>query len=172
MTNKTRLYTFFILFLLTSVTPLMSRKFGHLNSQNLIAIMPEAKAVDAQLLAFKEKLAADTDKLQTALDEKAKAFEAEYQSGKMSNVQAQNRYALLEQEQRDILTRRQEDQERLLKKREELFQPVFDKVEKAIQDIGKEQGFTMIFDSSFYNAILFAEDAEDISNLVKTRLGI
>ena len=47
-----------------------------------------------------------------------------------------------------------------------------EKVQKAIQDVGKEGGYTMIFDTSTFNAILFAEDSDDVTSQVKAKLGI
>lgn len=152
-------------------TPAWSQKFGHINSQAFISEMPAAKQVDKDLVIYRDQLVAATDKIQMALDQKAKIFEADYADGKFSRKIAEETYAVLEKEQQAIFQRRQEDEQKMLKKREQVFMPIFNQVEKAIKEIGKEQGYTFIFDSSYYNAILYIE-SEDISAAVRKKLGI
>ena len=54
----------------------------------------------------------------------------------------------------------------------QLLKPIFEKADAAIKAIGKEGGFQMIFDSSTFNVLLFAEDSADIMPLVKAKLGL
>ena len=63
-----------------------------------------------------------------------------------------------------------ESQNKIMRKREELYAPVLLEVEQAVQALGKEQGYTMIFDASL-GAILYGMDSQDITAEVKTRLG-
>jgi outer membrane protein len=52
-----------------------------------------------------------------------------------------------------------------------LQQPIIDKIKKAIEDISKENGFTHILDSAS-GALLYYDEAYDIMDLVKAKLGI
>jgi outer membrane protein len=45
-------------------------------------------------------------------------------------------------------------------------------LQDAINEIGKEGKYTMIFDTSIFNTILFARDSDDLEPLVKGKLGI
>jgi outer membrane protein len=171
MTKQTRLFNFILLLLFFLQTSLVAQKFGHLDSQAFIAGLPAAIKADKDLIVYRDKLMAATNKLQEDLDTRANAFAVAYEAGKFSKGEAEEKYALLEKEQLTIFQRREEDEAKLLKKREELFAPVFDQVDKAIKAVGKERGFTFIFDSSFYNAILY-KDSEDISASVKKKMGI
>jgi outer membrane protein len=49
---------------------------------------------------------------------------------------------------------------------------LLDRVQQAINEVGKEGGYNMIFDTSVFNTILFAMDSNDIEPLVKAKLGI
>ena len=51
----------------------------------------------------------------------------------------------------------------------ESLTPMIQKVQQAIEEVGKEHGFTYIFDSSM-GATLY-NGGEDVSSLVKTKLG-
>ena len=62
-------------------------------------------------------------------------------------------------------------QQQIGKKQQELYQPVFDKVNKAIADVAKENGFTYIVDAT-KGSLLFADDKFDIQSLVRTKLGL
>jgi outer membrane protein len=59
----------------------------------------------------------------------------------------------------------------LAKKREELLQPILDRVNKAIGDIAKEQGYSYVFDASS-NILLYADASADVTALVKKKLGL
>ncbi len=57
-------------------------------------------------------------------------------------------------------------------KEEELFQPIYDKANKAIKDIGDENGFIYVFDISTGVIVHLSKDSKDILPLVKKKLGI
>ena len=56
-------------------------------------------------------------------------------------------------------------------KRNELLQPIYDKVNAAIKSVATENGYTFIFDVGS-GAILYAEESADVSALVKAKLGL
>ena len=60
-------------------------------------------------------------------------------------------------------------QQKLLEKEQELLQPILDRVNNAIQSVAEEKGYTYIFDLSS-GAILYADEAADVSAEVKARL--
>jgi Skp family chaperone for outer membrane proteins len=123
------------------------------------------------LVNYRNQLVETTDKLQKALDTKANSFEQDYSTGIFSKKAAEEKYAALEAEQQEIFKRRQEDEQKMLRSREDLYLPIFTQVEKAIKEVGKAQIFAFIFDSSFYNAILYVE-SEDVSEAVKKQMAL
>jgi outer membrane protein len=56
----------------------------------------------------------------------------------------------------------------------ELLQPAFTKVQNAIDQVAKDNGFTHILNTNVLSSpiLLYADDQFDISNLVLTKLGI
>jgi len=57
-------------------------------------------------------------------------------------------------------------------KESQLLQPIIEKADKAIKEVGKENGYTYIFDLSRGSVVYFSEVSEDVLPLVKKKLGI
>src|SRR4030065_2920558 len=119
-------------------------KFGHINSDELIRALPEFDTANANLEKFRQELVNALELMTVELNNKSDAFTKE--SKNLSELVRQNK----EQELIDMNRRIQEfqanAQEQLQNKQVELFQPIYTKVEKAIKDVGKENGFLYIFD--------------------------
>jgi outer membrane protein len=144
-------------------------KFGHINSAELIQLLPETKKSDSTLKKFGE-----------SLDTQLKTMTAEYQS-KLQSYQTKRDSmpdavrSIKEQELQDLGGRiqdfQQTAQESIQKKKEDLYGPILKKAETAIKDIAKEKGYSYIFDTSA-GTVLYAQDSDNIMALVKTKLGV
>lgn len=148
-----------------------SQKVGHLNSAVLLVDMPSVKTADQQILKFQKTLEADFKIKGEAFQAKYNAFITKANSGDFPDVQLQKEQAELATEQEGLQRAQQEAQQKISLKRQEIYAPIILRVEKAVQEVGKENGYTMIFDASL-GAILYGEDSMDISSLVKTKLGM
>jgi outer membrane protein len=61
----------------------------------------------------------------------------------------------------------------LQEKQAELFQPIMAKVDKAIKDVGKENGFIYIFDIAKGSLLYFDETkSTNVMALTKAKLGL
>ena len=66
----------------------------------------------------------------------------------------------------------QANAQKLLEERQEaLLKPIVDRAKKAIEEVGKENGYTYIFDSGI-GTVLYSQDSDDIMPLVKKKLGL
>ena len=52
-----------------------------------------------------------------------------------------------------------------------MLKPIVDRAKKAIEEVGKENGYTYIFDAGV-GAVLYSQDSDDIMPLVKKKLGL
>jgi len=146
-------------------------KFGHLNSGNLLASMPEAKAADEQLAALQKSLVAKGD---TMVAEFRKAYDSylkESSEGILNPKQAKDREDGLHKMQENLQTYEQQIQQEILKKRQELLGPMLKKVDEAVDAVGKEGKYHMIFDESG-GAILYTLPSQDVTELVKKKLDL
>jgi outer membrane protein len=148
-----------------------TQKFGHLNSQLLLSQLSEIKAADSELEVYQNQL-------MTAGQEKVKSFEANYEAylkevnaGTLSKVQMAGREETLGKEQQGIADYEKEVQLKVLQKREELLQPILNRVDEVIKEIGKEGAYIFIFDTSAPGTMLYAPESDDLLEEVKSRLG-
>lgn len=148
-----------------------AQKFGYLNSAQLILEMPEIKQADAQLEVFQKDLVAKGEQMVKTFEDKYRAVEAQVAKGELSQIQIQQKQGDLGKEQQAIQQYQQEVTAGLTAKREELYKPILDKLKTTLDQIGKEMGYQMIFDTST-GGLLFAEEAEDLMPVIKQRLGI
>ncbi len=169
---KNLIRTFFVaLFILTvGFANAQSPKFGHIDIQALIQIMPE-RAVAATTL---EKETKDMEGLygdmQAELQSKFEEFE---KLGTDASDLVKNAKATEIQDlQQRVQSFNQQAQQQLQQKRNELLQPIFEKAQTAIGEVGKEMGLLYVFDISSGVVIYKSNDSVDVLPLVKTKLGI
>ena len=63
-------------------------------------------------------------------------------------------------------------QQQLQQKQNELLKPVFDKAEKAIEEVAKENGLLYVFDIGTKVVLYKSSQSMDVLPLVKAKLGI
>ena len=107
----------------------------------------------------------------TSLQTKYTALVRKQDQGEISPKQFEVESQALEQERMNIAKYQQEIQTNLSTKSEELLKPIRDKINKAIEDVANEGGYTYIFDMSI-GVLLYADESTDVSAQVKTKLGI
>jgi len=149
-----------------------AQKVGHVNTGILLEGMSEVKAADSQLETLQKQLISKGETMVKAFQTEYQAVVAEVNAGKLTPKQQQDKQAALQKKQQEIQAYEQQVQSDILKKREELLKPILDKVDQAIKEVGKENSFLFIFDTAIPNVILFADEPLDVTDKVKTKLGI
>lgn len=146
-------------------------KLGHINSDELIRALPEFDTANANLEKFRKELVNNLELMSVELNNKSDAFNKE--SKNLTEVVRQTK----EQELIDLNRRIQEfqvnAQEQLQNKQVELFQPIYNKVDKVIKDVGKENGFVYIFDVAKGSLLYFDETkSTNVMAIAKAKLGL
>lgn len=167
---KMKQFMFLLAFVIIGFTS-YSQKFGYVNSQELLLSLPEVKAADTELETYQKQLMTVGQNKVAEFETEYKKYNEDTQKGVLSQVQMQAKEADLAKKQQEIQQYEVEIQNQLGAKREELYKPILDKVKAAIDGFGKENGYTMIFDSSA-GAILHAVDSDNLLAVLKTKLGI
>ena len=160
-----------ILFVGLSLFSASAQKFGYINTQELLVGLTEMKLADNQVQALQTELLSKGEEMVIKFEADYKAYMAEANSGTLSKVQMQQKEEVLVAKQEEIKKYESEIQQKVGLKREELYKPILDKVKAEIEKLGKENGYTMIFDSSS-GMILHATETEDLGPVLKTRLGV
>lgn len=157
--------------ILTVATGAFAQKFGYCNSAVLLTELPEVKAADSDLQAFQTQLTKKGQERVKALQDAAAELDRKKQQGTISPKDFDTQYAKLEEERQSITKYEQEVYQKLTQKREELYKPLLDKVNKAMEDVAKENGYALVFDAST-QILIYANESLDVTKLVKTKLGI
>ncbi|MEM1357380.1 MAG: OmpH family outer membrane protein [Bacteroidota bacterium] len=158
------------LLLFTTFATGFGQKFGHVNFGNLLNEMPATETADKELEAYQQQLVAKGEKMVKDLREAAELLDKEIPN--LAPVEANKRRAKLQQDQQAIVAFEQKMPMMLEEKRRELLTPIINRAKEAINAVGKEQGFAMIFDSSLFNSLLFTQEGTDLLPAVKAKLGL
>jgi len=145
-------------------------KFGHINSNELISVMPERDSARNELQDYSQMLQQEMEAMQTEFQSKYTT----YMENKETYTQdaLERREGELTEMQQRIQGFQQTAQQDLQQKEAELFQPIMDKAQAAIEAVSKANGFTYIFDLGAGGVIYFSDQSIDILPLVKKELGI
>jgi len=147
-------------------------KFGHINSDELIQAMPEFDSAQVKLDRFRKDLINALELMTVELNNKSDAYNKD--SKNYTDLVKQTK----EQELVDMNKRIQEfqnnAQQQLQEKQGELFQPIMTKVDKAIKDVGKENGFVYIFSVGQGSSLLYFDETKstNVMALAKAKLGL
>ncbi len=144
-------------------------KLGHINSADLLSLMPEKDSIKTVIETFSKTLESQLLSMNSEFQNKYQEYmtnEATY-----STLIKQTKQAELQDIQNRIQTFQETAQQELQKKNEELLKPILDKANNAIQAIGKEEGYQYIFDTSL-GVVLFSTESDDILPLVKKKLNL
>lgn len=159
-----------LILMLMLIAPLsvFAQKFGHINSQEIMAQMPEfIKArgdIEAQAKQYENDLKSMQDELTRKSDE--------YEKGKstMNATAQQQKEQELQQLYQKIQQAYQDNQQALAQKQQELMQPITTKLVNAIKAVGDKGGYVYIMDLSAGIPYISTTMSKDVTAEVKAQL--
>jgi len=144
-------------------------KFGHVNIQQMVAELPDKVAADKELQAEATKLQEQLQVMQQDLQTKYNDYMAQRDT-LPDLIRATKEKEIQDYEQR-MQQYSQMAQQSLGQKEQQLLQPIIMKVQKAIDEVGQEQGLIYIFDISTQVVVYHSDKSIDCAPLVKAKLG-
>jgi len=156
---------------LFSTGDLAAQKMGYMNSLAILSEMPEIALADTAIMKMRDSLYAEGEAKAKALQEKYLKYVEEMNQGTVPPKVAQTREEEITKEQQDLQKYEGEITAWLGKQRERLYTPALEMLQKAIDEVGKENGFQFIFDVSNLNFIVYAEESVDVTPLIRAKLG-
>ena len=143
-------------------------KLGYTNVDYILNYMPEVKGVDSELKAYKTQI---ENSLKSKTEDLQKKFEDYQKKGATmaESVRADKEKELqgLKQSLDEFAVNAEND---LRAKEAKLLKPLYDKIQKAVEKVAKENGYTYVFNST---ALLYGPvDEGDVSNLIFKEMGI
>lgn len=148
-----------------------TQKFGYCNSVALLADLPEVKQADSDLQAYQTQLTKQGQQKVQELQTKAAELERKKEQGTISPKEYEEQMAKLQALDQEIKELEQKIYADLTKRKEDLYKPILEKVNVAMKDVAKENGFMLVLDSSS-GILLYADEALDVTKMVRTKLGL
>jgi outer membrane protein len=155
-------------FILSSLAVTQTQKMAFVDSETILGQLQEAQdakaAVDEAVKQWQDEL----DKMGRDLDSSLQDYQnkaALYSQQKKE--EEQKKLSDMQQRIRDLQLKRQQDAAQL---RDTKFQPIRNKVLKAIEGVAREEGFTFVFDKLNQTVLLYADVKYDLTWKVIDRL--
>ena len=146
-----------------------AQKFGHINSQELLSLMPERTTAETSLQDYAKGLESQLMSMQTEYQSMVENYQNN--EGSYDDLTKQDKIAEIQGLEQRLTTFQQSAQSSLQEKEQELLQPILEKAQNAIDVVAEKGKYTYILDSSS-GFILYSKDSEDILEKVKLELKI
>ncbi|MDA3892871.1 MAG: OmpH family outer membrane protein [Salinivirgaceae bacterium] len=145
-------------------------KFGHIDSNALLSIMPERENAKVELEKYAKQLESTLTSMQSEFERKYQNYVVSADS--LSKLLRETKEGELSEMQQRIQNFQQTAQQDLGEKENELLQPIIAKAKTAISEVSEEGGYLYVFDVGTGVVLHHSADSEDILPLVKVKLGI
>jgi outer membrane protein len=162
-----------IISLIISVIPSGSyaqkQKFGHIDSNELLKLMPGRDSAVAKIQDYAKELQKQLEGMNNELQTKIDDYQANVD--KYTALIKATKEKEIQEIQSRVETFQKSAEEDLQKKQNDILQPIIDKAKAAIEKVAKANGYTYIFDAGL-GVLLYSDPTEDILPLVKAELGL
>lgn len=157
-------YLFIIALLFTCTQVFAQQKIGYVDSQVILTQLPEAIKAQGELDAL-------TQKWRTQLDSMSQTLQQDYANYQKQSVNMPEdkknaaQQTLLKQQQalEEFRQTKFGQQGEIYKKNEEIFNPIKDRIYKAIDEVAKKEGMHFVFDKSGDVLLLYADSSFDVT---------
>ncbi len=145
-------------------------KFGHMNSQEIITVMPEFTKAQADLDAMSKQYQTEMQRTQEEFTKKYQEFLAQADS-LPKNIAERRQKELQDMSQRQEQFQ-QEAYQSMQKAQQDAMTPIYQKLETAVQAVGKAEGVIYIFDMARTPLAYIGAESIDLTAKIKAQLGI
>lgn len=148
-------------------------KFGHVNAQEIITVMPEFTKAQNDLQALQKQLGGELQRTQEEFNKKYQEFQQAMAKDSLPANIAERR----QKELQDMMQRQeqfqQEAEQQMQKAQGDMLAPVYKKLDDAIKAVGVAEGVIYIFDLA-RTAIPYVNESQSVNLTakVKANLGI
>jgi len=157
-----------IILMLAFIMPatVFAQKFGHVDTQSVLQSMPEITKAEADVKAqsqtYENELKAMQEEFQRKYDEYEKT------ASTMNDTKRKETEQSLTEMQQKIQQTYNDHSQALQKLQQEKLQPIYAKVNTAIENVGKAGGYTYIFEKGA--ALYVGPGSKDVTSDVKAEV--
>lgn len=144
-----------------------STKVGYLTIERVVMLMPEMDAIRSELQDFQGKINSQIQVKYESLQSKIADYESLLEGLDQEIKLAREKE--IQSLDRDLQKYRLEAQQASSQKENKLLEPVYKRIQEAIDAVAKEHGYEQVFRAE---TMLYTANGEDIFELVIKNLGI
>ncbi|MBQ2130288.1 MAG: OmpH family outer membrane protein [Prevotella sp.] len=163
-------FLFVVMFAMNGFANAQTVKIAHVNTNEVMNAMPERTKAEKNLENYYNELQDQLKVMYTEYQTKLQEYQANAET--MSNLVKQSKEKELVDIESRITAFQANAESEFENKRAELLAPLLEKIQNAINSVGKEKGYTYILDVATGAAVYIGTDAVDVTKDVKTKLGI
>lgn len=163
-------FLFVILFGLNGFASAQTVKIAHVNTNEVMNAMPDRAKAEKNLENYYNELQEQLKVMYNEYTGKLQDYQANAET--MSNLVKQSKEKELVDLESRITAFQSNAENEFENKRAELLQPLLEKIQNAINAVGKEKGYTYILDVATGTTVYIGSDAVDVTKDVKAKLGI
>ena len=147
-------------------------RIGIVNSKQLFDLMPEKAAAEAQLKVISDRYHAEHNMLQDEFDKKYADYQTIAADASVPETIKERRIQELQEGDKKLREFEQRAADDLAARREALTRPITDKVQDAINTVGRQGAFDLVLDTAVTPVAYTGPATIDITPMVKTILGL
>lgn len=144
-------------------------KTAHINYSKLVLMLPETKKADTTLSVLTKTYQAELTRMENEYKAKSEKYKVEEKI--LPEATKELRLKELKDAEVSYAKFQEAAKKDITEKDKALFKVIFEKAEKAVQDVAKEKGYSYVIDSSKGNYV-YLDPKEDIFEAVKKKLGL
>ncbi|MDE5773797.1 MAG: OmpH family outer membrane protein [Muribaculaceae bacterium] len=145
-------------------------KIGLVDVNAIISVMPATAQAQQKLNEAQAKY----EKEYTALQDELKKQYEELQNMKEDELPAirERKMTAFQESSQKLQVFEQQIMQDMQRMQQELMAPITQQIKNAVESVGKEGNYTLIQDNNPQMTFYYSAPAEDITQLVKTKLGL
>ena len=160
----------FLFVISSTVVNAQTLKFGHIDLQALIQVMPERDTTESEFNKFQTELEDILTDMQK--DYQTKLGELEQLDENASELKRNAKISELQSLEKRIQDYRMNGQQQIQQKYQELLNPLYEKATEAINAVAREQELLYVFETSSNVVLYKSNQSMNLLPLVKQKLGI
>lgn len=162
-----------IAFVVVTISATFAQNFAYVNSEYILKHIPEYTAAQKQLDDLSQKWQQEVDQQYAEIEKMYKAYQNDQVLlNEDMRRRREDEIVKKEKEVKDYQKQKFGFEGELFKQRQQLVQPIQQRVSKAIQDVAQSQGFDLVLDRGQEVTFLYANPKLDKSNDVIIKLGL
>ncbi len=164
---------FLFLFAIISVLQVQAQKFGYIDSEYIMAKVPEYSKAQKELNKASEGWQKELEKMRVQVEELRKKYQAEeVLLTEEMKKERQDTIVAKEKSMREFQKKVFGFEGMLFLKKQELIKPVQDKIFEAVEKVAKAKQLQIVFDKSGELVMIYTNPVHDYSDFVLEELGL